>query len=104
MINEINEKTIVEKDKWKEVIEKVTIYTIKKIDKKPISLANSWVESVRVLFNTNSIEYKKRMSCNYCKKVWSSNKPIYIVYMDKGNKLVCGDCRNKLEKNSLKTK
>lgn len=55
------------------------------------------IKTTERLFKPGSRAYKKRMYCNACKRKWGNSEKVYFASTSKGNKLVCSDCKNKLE-------
>lgn len=87
-------KTIIENGRYKQIV--TTIININNIDDVTLSYGTSWKESVSRLFKKDGKSYNKRMHCNCCGKKWDDLDKIYLAFTDKGNKLICGECKIKL--------
>lgn len=70
-------------------------FRIKFLEVKPFMKVGKWIES-----NKRLHLYEKRKKCNCCKKPWGQIDPLenmYLVFTDKGNKMICSNCYAELK-------
>lgn len=74
---------------WKEITTK--IIRINNVSDKPFSTVKDWMT-----FNDKYPKIgRRRRYCNRCKTKWvniNENSDIYIIFTDKGNKIICEKC------------
>lgn len=87
-------KTIIKNRAWSEVT--TVNINLTSTPTKSFMSVREWIES-----NKKLNLYHKRNRCNCCKSKWEKiTGDVYLVFTDKGNKTVCGNCKLKLVKYS----